>query len=177
MCKVSNDPDRLKQAMHNNMANVPVARGADKTHKNDIDENVGPPLRLIVAAKEAPNSQISENLCDILKPLAEKMNLKKKTKLTSSEELCVEFDNLVVEDDDNEDANEDKIVICSLDFEKYYPSMTIDDCVEIIVEEWLKSDLNIEVDTAEMGLYLAIVYDRQELSVYGLRDMTSSWVS
>ena len=49
--------------MHNKMANVPVARGADETHKSDNDENVGPPL--IVAAKEALNSQISENLCDI----------------------------------------------------------------------------------------------------------------
>ena len=39
--------------MHNKMANVPVARGADETHKNDNDENVGPPL--IVAAKEALN--------------------------------------------------------------------------------------------------------------------------
>ena len=80
MCEISNDPDRVKQAMHNNTGHVPVARGADKTHKNDFDENVGPPLRLIVAADEAPNGQISENLCDILKPLAEKMNSKNKTK-------------------------------------------------------------------------------------------------
>ena len=43
MCEVSNDPDRVKQAMHNNMANVPVARGADKTHMDDFDENVEPP--------------------------------------------------------------------------------------------------------------------------------------
>ena len=47
MCELSNDPDRVKQAMHNNTGHVPVARGVDKTHKDGINENVGPPLRLI----------------------------------------------------------------------------------------------------------------------------------
>ena len=47
MCEISNDPDRVKQAMHNNTGHVPVARGVDKTHKDGINENVGPPLRLI----------------------------------------------------------------------------------------------------------------------------------
>ena len=69
------------------------------------------------------------------------MNLKKKTKLTSSEELCAEFDNLVMEDDDNEDANEDKIVICYLDFENYYSSMNIDILnLLMIVRELLKKN-------------------------------------
>ena len=48
---------------------------------------------------------------------------------------------------------------------------------DIVEEEWLNSGLDIEVDTVEMGLYLAIIYDRQELSVWGLRDVTSTWVS
>ena len=80
--------------MHNNMGNVHVARGVDKTHKDGFNKSVGPPLRMIVAANEAPNSQISENLCDILKPLADKMDERKKTKLTATEELCAEFDQL-----------------------------------------------------------------------------------
>ena len=42
------------------------------------------------------------------------------------------------------------LVICSLDFEKYYPSL--DDCAEIVAEEWLKSGLDIEVDTALWSL-------------------------
>ena len=92
MCEISNDSDRVKQAMHNKLGQVPVARGVDKTHKDGIDANVGPKLRMIVAANEAPNSQISENLCDILKPLAEILDKKKKTKLTSTEELLAEFD-------------------------------------------------------------------------------------
>merc|ERR1711911_143012 len=78
--------------MHNNVGHVPVARGVDKTHKEGFDKNIGPKLRMIVAANEAPNSQISENLCDILKPLAEILDKKKKTKLTSTEELLAEFD-------------------------------------------------------------------------------------
>ena len=68
------------------------------------------------------------------------MDSKNKTKLTSSEELCAEFYDLV-EDENNTAENEDKIVICTLDVEKYYPSMNIDDCAEIVEQEWLKSDL------------------------------------
>ena len=102
MCEASNDPDRVKQAMKNNMGHVPVARGVDKTHKDGFDNHVGPPLRMIVGANEAPNSQISENLCDILKPLAEKMDQRWKTKLTATEELCAEFVRLNNEDDNGE---------------------------------------------------------------------------
>ena len=94
--------DRVKQAMKNNMGHVPVARGVDKTHKDGFDNHVGPPLRMIVGANEAPNSQISENLCDILKPLAEKMDQRWKTKLTATEELCAEFVRLNNEDDNGE---------------------------------------------------------------------------
>ena len=75
-----------------------------------------------------------------------------------------------VEDETNTIEKEDKFVICTLDFEKYYPSMNIDDCAEIVEQEWLKSDLDIEVDTVEMGLYLAITYQdkRAELVELGL---------
>ena len=55
--------------------------------------------------------------------------------------------------------------------------MDIDDCAEIVADEWLKSDLDIEVDTVELGLYLAIVYDRKELERWELGDVTSTRVS
>ena len=68
------------------------------------------------------------------------------------------------------------MVIC-FDFKKYYPRKDIEDCAELVAEEWLKSDLDIEVDTVELGLYLAIVYDRQELERWELGDVTSTRVS
>ena len=55
--------------------------------------------------------------------------------------------------------------------------MNIDDCAELVAQEWLQSDLDIEVDTVELGLYLAIVCDRQELENSGLGDVTSTRVS
>ena len=79
------------------------------------------------------------------------MDSKNKTKLTSSEELCAEFDDLV-EDETNTIEKEDKIVICTLDFEKYYPSMNIDDCAEIVEQEWLKSDLLILIKIVFVSL-------------------------
>ena len=59
--------------------------------------------------------------------------------------------------------------------------MDIDDCAEIVADEWLKPDLDIEVDievdTVELGLYLAIMYDRKELEHWELGDVTSTRVS
>ena len=57
-----NYPDRVKKALRNNNAHIPVMRGADKTHKEGFDEAVGPSLRGIVAADEAPNGQISSTM-------------------------------------------------------------------------------------------------------------------
>ena len=68
-------------------------------------------------------------------------------------------------------------MICSLDFEKYYPSLSIEDCAELVHEEWLESDLDLKVDTVELGLYLAIVCDREDLVNVGLGDVTSTRVS
>ena len=59
--------------------------------------------------------------------------------------------------------------------------MDIDDCAEIVADEWLKPDLDIEVDievdTVELGLYLAIMYDRKEIEHWELGDVTSTRVS
>ena len=59
--------------------------------------------------------------------------------------------------------------------------MDIDDCAEIVADEWLKPDLDIEVDievdTMELGLYLAIMYDRQELEHWQLGDVTTDAVN
>ena len=50
-------PGRIKMAMHNKIGHIPVLRGSDKDHKDGFDPDVGPPLRPIVAADEAPNAQ------------------------------------------------------------------------------------------------------------------------
>ena len=55
--------------------------------------------------------------------------------------------------------------------------MDIESCAEIIAEEWLNADLDIVVDPVELGLYLAIICDREELINYGLGDVTSTRVS
>ena len=55
--------------------------------------------------------------------------------------------------------------------------MDIDDCAEIVAEEWLNSGLDIVVDPVELGLYLAIMYDRKWLEDRNLGDVTSTRVS
>ena len=55
--------------------------------------------------------------------------------------------------------------------------MNIDDCAEIVAREWFNSDLDIVVDPEELGLYLAIAYNREDLEDLGLGDVTSTRVS
>ena len=65
-----NYDDRVKSALRNNNAHVPIMKGADKDHKIGFNEGTGPPLRPIVGANEAPNAQISEVMTEILQALA-----------------------------------------------------------------------------------------------------------
>ena len=55
--------------------------------------------------------------------------------------------------------------------------MDIDDCAEIVAEEWFNSGLDMVVDPVELGLYLAIMYDRKDLEDWGLGHVTSTRVS
>ena len=58
---------RIKMAFHNKFGHIPVLRGVDKDHKDGFDPAVGPPLRPIVAADEAPNGQIAEIMTQIFR--------------------------------------------------------------------------------------------------------------
>ena len=64
------------------------------------------------------------------------------------------------------------LVLLSTDVEQMFPRLDIDDCAEIIANEYLQSDLEIEVDDEELGLYLAITKDEKTLEELGLSDVT-----
>ena len=79
--------DRIKAALKNKNAHIPVMKGADKDHKSGFDEGVGPPLRPIVGADEAPNTQISSIMTEILQALALELDKNENTMCLSTEEL------------------------------------------------------------------------------------------
>lgn len=61
----------------------------------------------------------------------------------------------------------------------WFSALAIQFLVDIAVftEEFLKSDLNIEVDTTELALYLAIMIDKDELQKLGLSDVVHKRIS
>ena len=59
----------------------------------------------------------------------------------------------------------------STDVENMYPSLPIDKIAEIVADEFLKSDLNIDVDHEELALYLSVVLSQDVIKKHGLEDV------
>ena len=165
-----NYPDRVRKALRNNKAHIPVMRGADKTHKEGFDEAVGPPLRGIVAADEAPNGQIASMMAEILQPLALEMDKTVGVMALSTEELMAAV--VDVNKLDNTKEENKNLVLFSMDIEKMYPSADVDEVCRVAADEWFNSDMKLDVNVTELALYLAVVYDRDFLVGLGLGDVT-----
>ena len=166
---------RVKMAMHNKFGHIPVLRGADKNHKDGFDPAVGPPLRPIVAADEAPNGQIAEFATQVFQAVALKIDETQGTMCLSTEEMknkIDEFNASVIASDEDQDT-----VIFSTDFENFYPSFDVPVVSELAAQEFMRSDLSLEVDDIELGLYVAICYGRDDLVALGLGDVTHTRVS
>ena len=165
-----NYPERVKSALRNKNAHIPVMRGQDKTHKAGFNEAVGPPLRGIVAADEAPNGQISSTMAEILQPLALEMDKLLDVMALSTEELMAAVSE--VNKLDNTKEENQNLTLFSMDIEKMYPSADVDEVCRVAAEEWLNSNLELDVNPTELALYLAVVYDRDLLESLGLGDVT-----
>ena len=61
----------------------------------------------------------------------------------------------------------EELVIYSTDVEAMYPSLDIDRVAKVAGEEFLESDLDIEIDTEELSLYLAVTHTSEELEKLG----------
>ena len=62
-------------------------------------------------------------------------------------------------------------VIRSTDVVNMYPSLPIDEIAIIVTNEFLRSDLTIETDRDELGLYLAIQLSPKKIKGHGLSDV------
>ena len=71
---------------------------------------------------------------------------------------------------DREDLT--RFVLFSTDISGFFPAMEIPEVAKIVAAEYLKSGLDIELDTEEMALHLAVTKTRQELVSLGLGDVT-----
>ena len=163
-----NQKEKVETALRNKECVVPNMRGQDKEHKEGFDPDIGPPLRGIVTADEAPNTQISSHISVVLKALTSVLDKKYEVLCLSTEEMQFHM-NEFNKNDKNDLVNP---VVFSTDIEKFYSSFDIPAMTSMVTEELLDSELEVAVDVRELALYIAIVYDRQQLVVMGLGDVT-----
>ena len=60
-----------------------------------------------------------------------------------------------------------KLIVGSLDFKAFYPSMDIDACAEIAKQMVTDSDIKVEVDTEALALFTACSNTQEQVNVEG----------
>ena len=73
-----------------------------------------------------------------------------RTLCLSQEEMCEGLEKV------NNRRNIQKLVFFSMDVSKMFPSLRAADVAKIVKEEYLQAKLEVEVDDAELALFLAI---------------------
>jgi hypothetical protein len=122
-------------------------------------------MRPVVGASRSGNGPLSNILSGILNQMADEMDGETKTECRSTEEMVAGL----------EEANRRHIsdpVTFSADVTALYPSLKAEVVAKEISEAYLESELEIEVDTHQLGLYLVLVVGKAELRRRGLGHVT-----
>ena len=162
--------DRIKSALVNKFGHIPVLYGLKKDHKAQTP-NQPCPTRPVCGANEAPNAQLCHLLSTVVSAIAMTVDEELKTVCRSTEEMIHEIERVNATDDDNNDK-----VVISTDVERMYTSMEVDAVAEVAAEEFLSSNLEIDLDWKEISLYLAVTHSSQELEQLGLGHVTHTRV-
>ena len=72
----------------------------------------------------------------------------------------------------NERGIEEGYVLGSADVKSLYPSIPVDDAIDIVAEEFERKGIRAEgVDHEELGLYLALIMETEDLERAGIGDV------
>ena len=107
------------------------------------------------------NGSLSDILSELLTTLGDEMDKTKDTLCLSTEEMChalEAFNQRVSEDHQN---NVKEPVIFSMDVAAMFPSLDITEVARAVNEEFVNSDPEIANDERELGLYLAIISQKE----------------
>ena len=121
---------------------------------------------MVCGAHDAPNAQLCHILSTIVTAIAMDMDDKIDTVSRSTEEMIATIEEV------NSTESLEELVIYSTDVEAMYPSLDIDTVAKVAGEEFLESDLDIEIDTEELSLYLAVTHTSEELEKLGFSQVT-----
>ena len=164
---------RVKAAMTTKGGMIPELFGLRKDHKivPPGEESTGPPTRPVCGASSSINGPLSHLLSEILNKVADYMDEDTKTECRSTEEMIAGLQKV------NREVNSEKLTIWSSDVKALYPSLKTDEVAATIRGAFEKSKIEIDVDIEELGLYLALIYGRDELERERLGDVTAVWRS
>ena len=148
-----------KKVAHNFISEnneIPPLYGLRKDHKAVPagEEEKGPPQRPVCGAVVASNYSLSHFISTILQPVIQQ----EKHPCHSTEDMLSRVREV------NETVDLENCTIGSMDVKALYPSIDIDFATEKCVEMLTKSSTSFEnVNTDELGLYLALTVDQDEL--------------
>ena len=167
--------DRFKSACQADNNEIASLNQLVKTHKTNLCTR--PVCRAPV--KQATTGGLTEIACDIISPFAEEADKIRRTEITSTEDLCSEMkmaNERIMKDGLRRGPfqRDGNLVIGSKDVNAMYPEMDIDVVAEETRLEIQESDLEIEVNTGEMALFLACSMTQEEIDGEGLTDLVHS---
>ena len=160
---------RMKSACLVENNEVPSLNQLFKDHKDVLATR--PVCRAQV--KQAPNGPLSSLVCQILNPFVEEADKERRTDLKSTEELCNEINaanneikkNGVKRGPFQQDGG---LIVGSKDVECHYPNIDIDLVAEEAKLEVQESDLEIEMKTKEVALFIACTMSQDAINAEGL---------
>ena len=115
---------------------------------------------------EANNQQVSQICADICNNVTKIMDPKMACAVTrSTEEMCHGIGEV------SKRNNTKNLVIFSMDISGFYPALNIDVHAKVAAEMWYDSEMNLNLDTRELSLYLAVTVERDKLEELGLGDL------
>ena len=139
-----------------------------KDHKKHGDPVIGPPTRPVCGATAAHNGKLSHLLSMLLKEVKRGDD----DSCESTEDIMAEIEN-VNRRNENTLLADEKLVVASLDVRALYPSLDVGFAAGIVADELYKSEVNFEpesIDVDELGLYLVLTTDEEDLSRSGIRE-------
>ena len=163
------DKERIEIASTSTNVPPPPLYGLRKDHKKVApgQENAGPPVRPVCAAKVAPNSRVSTFLCKVINDFCEGVDEKHEVK--SSEEMRSALEEF------NENTDEEerkKCKIMSFDVKSLYPSVTKRVAEQGIKELIMNSDMEVmNINYKEMSKYLFVMMAQEEIENEGLSEI------
>ena len=158
--KGTEDVYRVKMSMQSHNVEPACLYSLRKDHKNGVDEN-GPPVRPVCDVTDGISHRLSYMLSNILKEVCYG-----DTVCNSTEQMLAAIEKA------NNQGIADDFVLGSMDVKALYPSIHIEDAIQVVCEEFMKAEVVVNgVDYEELGLYLALCMEGDELTRNGVGEV------